>query len=222
VIVSHSRHFIFVKCRKTASTSLEREIVPQLSPEDVWTPISSPKRDGNNHHSAWPVDWLSARNKRFSDFIGRNSPLHWRFFHDHIAAARISNMIPGQQFQAYYKFCFDRNPWDFVVSLFHQKSAKGRFRGEFDRFLYEFPIEPNWMLYTIDDVPVVDRVYRYEEIDNAIVDIGARLGLNLDMRRRDKENFRASKDYRPFYSQSSRDHVASRWSRAIALLDYDF
>jgi hypothetical protein len=32
MIISHSRRFIFVKCRKTASTSLEREIVPQLSP----------------------------------------------------------------------------------------------------------------------------------------------------------------------------------------------
>ena len=222
MIVSHSRRFIFVKCRKTASTSLEREIVPQLSPEDVWTPISSPKRDGNNHHSAWPVDWLSARNKWFSDFIGRNSPLHWRFFHDHIAAAHIANMIPVRQFQAYYKFCFDRNPWDFAVSLFHQKSAKGRFRGDFDRFLHEFPIEPNWMLYTIDDEPVVDRVYRYEDIDAAVADISDRLDLNVDMRRKEKENFRASKDYRHFYSQSSRDHVASRWSRAIELLHYDF
>ena len=222
MIVSHSRQFIFVKCRKTASTSLERELVPQLSQQDVWTPISSPKRDGNNHYSAWPVDWLSARNKWFSDFIGRNSPLHWRFFHDHIAAARIANLIPAEQFKAYFKFCFDRNPWDFVVSLFHQKTAKGRFHGDFDRFLHEFPIEPNWMLYTIDDEPVVDRVYRYEELDLAVADISCRLGLDLNMRQRDKEQFRAGKDYRPFYSQSSRDHVARRWSRAIALLRYDF
>lgn len=222
MIISHSRRFIFVKCRKTASTSLERAIVPQLSPQDVWTPISSPRRDGNNHSSAWPVDWLSARSKRFSDYIGRNSRLHWRFYHDHIAAARIAELLPGAEYQAYHKFCFDRNPWDFVVSLYHQRTAKGRFTGDFDRFLHEFPIEPNWALYTIDDELVVDRVYRYEEIDSATADIGARLDLKLHMLQRDKEHYRADKDYRSFYSQSSRDQVARRWSRTIALLRYDF
>lgn len=222
MIISHSRRFIFVKCRKTASTSLEREIVPQLSSHDVWTPISSPRREGNNHYSAWPVDWLSARSKGFSDYIGRNSRLHWRFYHDHIAAARIARLLPREQYQAYHKFCFDRNPWDFVVSLYHQRAAKGKFKGEFDRFLYEFPIEPNWRLYTIDDEPVVDRVYRYEDMDLAIADIGTRLDLQLNMLRRDKQHYRADKDYRPFYSQSSRDHVAQRWARTISLLQYDF
>jgi hypothetical protein len=222
MIISHSRRFIFVKCRKTASTSLEREIVPQLSPQDVWTPISSPSRDGQNHYSAWPIDWLSARSKRFSDYIGRNSRLHWRFYHDHIAAARIATLLPGEQYRDYYKFCFDRNPWDFVVSLFHQRTAKGKFKGDFDRFLYEYPVEPNWLLYTIDDEIVVDHVYRYEDMDSAAADISARLDVQLHMLQRDKEQYRADKDYRPFYSQSSRDHVAHRWDRTIALLQYDF
>ena len=222
MIISHSRRFIFVKCRKTASTSLEREIVPQLSSHDVWTPISSPRREGNKHYSAWPVDWLAARSKGFSDYIGRNSRLHWRFYHDHIAVARIARLLPRELYQAYHKFCFDRNPWDFVVSLYHQRSAKGKFKGDFDRFLYEFPIEPNWQLYTIDDELVVDRVYRYEDMDSAIADIAGRLDLQLSMLRRDKQHYRADKDYRPFYSQSSRDHVAQRWARTIALLQYDF
>jgi hypothetical protein len=101
MIISHSRRFIFVKCRKTASTSLEREIVPQLSSHDVWTPISSPRREGNNHYSAWPVDWLAARSKGFSDYIGRNSRLHWRFYHDHIAAAHIARLLPREQYDTY-------------------------------------------------------------------------------------------------------------------------
>lgn len=222
MIISHSRRFIFVKCRKTASTSLERAMVPQLAPEDIWTPISSPRRDGNNHYSAWPVDWLAARSKWFSDHIGRNSRLHWRFYHDHIAAARIAGLLPGDRFRTYHKFCFDRNPWDFVVSLFHQRTAKGRFHGDFDRFLNEFPIEPNWALYTLDDRPVVDVVYRYEDLGAALTDIATRLQLDMPVLQRDKDRYRAEKDYRPFYSQSSRDHVAQRWARTIALLGYDF
>ena len=222
MIISHSRRFIFVKCRKTASTSLEREIVPQLCQQDIWTPISSPKRDGNNHFRASPVDWLSARSKRFSDYIGRNSRLHWRFYHDHIAAAHIARLLPPDQFRAYHKFCFDRNPWDFVVSLYHQRTAKKRFTGDFDRFLHEFPIEPNWALYTIDDELVVDLVYRYEDMDAAAAEIGTRLGLKLHMLQRDKQHYRSDKEYRSFYSQSSRDLVAERWARTIALLQYDF
>jgi hypothetical protein len=222
MIISHSRRFIFVKCRKTASTSLEREIVPQLGVQDIWTPISSPSRDGHNHYSAWPIDWMSARSKRFSDSIGRNSRLHWRFYHDHIAAARIAALLPGEQYRAYYKFCFDRNPWDFIVSLFHQRTAKGRFKGDFDCFLYEYPVEPNWLLYTIDDELVVDRVYRYEDMDSAVAEISAQLDVQLHMLQRDKQHYRTDKAYRPFYSQSSRDHVAQRWNRTIALLHYDF
>lgn len=222
MIISHSRRFIFVKSRKTASTSLERELVPQLGPQDIWTPISSPTRDGNNHYSAWPVDWLSARSKRFSDYIGRNSRLHWRFYHDHIAVARIARLLPGEYYHAYHKFCFDRNPWDFVVSLYHQRRAQGKFVSDFDRFLYEFPIEPNWNLYTIDDDVVVDRVYRYEELASSIAEISGRLGLKLRMVERDNADFRTDSDYRSFYSQSSRDHVAERWARTISLLQYDF
>jgi hypothetical protein len=104
----------------------------------------------------------------------------------------------------------------------HQRAAKGRFSGDFDRFLYEFPIEPNWRLYTIDDEPAVDRIYRYEDMDSSIADISFRLKLQLHMLQRDKEHYRTDKDYRPFYSQSSRDHVAQRWARTISLLQYDF
>jgi hypothetical protein len=59
-------------------------------------------------------------------------------------------------------------------------------------------------------------------MDSAVAEIGARHGLELRMLRRDKQHYRADKDYRPFYSQSSRDHVAQRWARTITLLHYDF
>lgn len=222
MIVSHSRQFIFVKCRKTASTSLEREIVPQLTCRDIWTPISSPKRQGHNHHSAWPIDWLSAKSQWFSDLIGRDSPLHWRFFHDHIAAAHIARLLPRDIYRSYYKFCFDRNPWDFAVSLFHQKTTKRRFRHDFDRFLHEFPIQPNWQLYTENDQIIVDRVFRYEEINSAVAEIATRLSLKLNLRAEDKGSYRKNKDYRSFYSQSSRDYVAERWKQPIAFLGYEF
>ena len=42
MIISHSRRFILVKSRKTASTSLQRAIVPQLEARDIWTPVSIP------------------------------------------------------------------------------------------------------------------------------------------------------------------------------------
>lgn len=225
MIISHSRRFILVKSRKAASTSLERAIIPQLGPADIYTPISIPPLPGQNYYSLWPVDYLTAKWEPFRDLVGRDSPLHHRFFFDHMPLAKIRRKLPAAQFGAYRKYAFDRNPWDFLVSFYHYRRRKGEVANwDFDRFLNEFPVIPNWDLYTENGEVIADRVFRFEDLPDALREIAAETGLVLGDLPRDKGSFRSDRDrdYRSFYTASSRDLVAVRYAKTIALLGYAF
>ncbi|MEI7597804.1 MAG: hypothetical protein WCJ41_00645 [Aestuariivirga sp.] len=223
MIISHSRRFILVKSRKTASTSIERAIIPQLDGNDIWTPISIPPVAGRNYYSAWPIDLMTAKLEWFRDLVGRDSVLHRRFFFDHMPLARARPMLPAAQFGSYRKYAFDRNPWDFLVSLYFFSRRKPPVAGwDFDRFLHEYPVVQNRSLYTEDDVVIADRVFRFEELAGALGEISAETGLSFASLPEDKRSYRGGTDYRSHYSASSRDLVAERWADTIALLGYDF
>ena len=223
MIISHSKRFILVKSRKTASTSIERAIIPQLGREDIWTPISLPQLAGQNYYSYWPADLLTAKWHRFRDWIGKDSLLQYRYYYDHMPIRRIKRTLSAARWLEYRKYAFDRNPWDVLVSYYFYRRRKGEVASwDFDRFLHEMPIEQNWCLYTENDCILVDKVFRFEELTSALQDIEAETGLVLGALPDDKRGYRAENDYRSFYSPSSRDFVAARWKKTIDLLGYDF
>lgn len=223
MIISHSRHFILVKSRKTASTSVERAIIPQLAPGDVWTPISIPPMDGRNYYSRWPVDWLTAKWSVFRDLAGRDSVFHHRFYFDHMPLASIRSHMPAAEFAAYRKYAFDRNPWDFLVSFYFFCRRKPPVSDwDFDRFLNEYPVVPNKDLYSERGQVLADRVFRFEELGDGLRTIAAETGLGFEALPDDKRGYRGDHKYRSFYSATSRDMVAERFASTIALLGYDF
>ena len=223
MIISHSRRFILVKSRKAASTSVERAIIPQLDPGDVWTPISIPPMAGRNYYSAWPVDWLTAKWSVFRDIAGRDSMFHHRFYFDHMPLAKIRRTLPAEHFTAYRKYAFDRNPWDFLVSLYFYRRRKPPVSGwDFERFLHDYPVIPTWDLYSEGGKVLADRVFRFEELGEGLREIAAETGLSFEALPDDKRDYRADREYRSFYSASSRDLVAERFASTIALLGYDF
>lgn len=222
MILSHSHRFIFVKTRKTASTSLERALIPHLGPEDVWTPISLPAVEGQNYYSLWPADMLTAKWFRAREWLGREHWLHYRYAHDHMAIRKIRRWLPTASFQTYWKFAFDRNPWDFSVSLWFYLRRKSRFKLDFDEFLHDYPVIPNWDLYTEDGMVVVDRVFRFEELNAGVKQIEAKTGFSIGVLPTDKSGYREGRNYRSFYTPWSRDLVATRYNKTIKFLEYEF
>ena len=217
MIISHSRKFVFIKTRKTASTSVEHFLHASLNSRDIWTPLSNPRTPGHRYYSAWPPDWLAAKSSRFRRFIGKRSPLYRRYLADHSPILAALPLIGPD----YFKFCFDRNPWDFVVSLYFHQKAKGR-TSDFDEFVFNIPFVQNWTLYTIDDRPAVDAVYRYEDLGDSLKKVSERLGLVDAPLPAHKTTHRTEIGYRQYYSQRTRDEVAARWAKTIAYLRYDF
>ena len=138
-------------------------------------------------------------------------------------ATRIARMMPAKPFASYTKFCFDRNPWDFAVSLYFYMRRKGDVaKWDFDRFLHEIPVPQNWQLYTRDNKVMVDKVYRFEDLQTSLQEISSFTGLSFAGLSHDKRSYRPDNDYRAQYSQSSRDYVAEKWKQTIDLLGYDF
>lgn len=223
MIVSHSRQFIFIKCRKTASTSVERFLHASLCPDDIWTPLSNPVTEGNNYYTAWPVNRLASSSSVLRRLLGKRRFLKRATFADHAGIADLEQVLGGDLVNTYFKFCFDRNPWDFAVSLYFHHRCKGRLQAvDFDEFVFTYPIRQNSSLYSMGRKVAVDAVFRYEELEERLSELCQRLQLKPAALPADKNHRRPPGHYRQYYSQASRDEVAKRWHDTIRLLNYDF
>lgn len=230
MIVSHEHKFIFLKTRKTASTSVElflhrytgeQDIVTPLTPSDLTRSFGHQPR--NHIRPAFPLDPRPR--------IGR----HWRLegfksvdFHDHIDAATVRRYVGDRIWRSYFKFTFERNVYDRQVSFYHyrtQSPLKKLLWPDFKSFLRTFPSPrvDNFQIYTIDGEVAVDFVGRYESLIDDLRGIMARLGLPMGGELPSaKADIRPRVGYRDYYDEESRSLVESWYPGEIALLGHSF
>lgn len=200
MIISHRYRFIFVKTIKTAGTSIEVYLSPHCGGQDILTPVQP------------PVEGHEPRN------AGR--------FYNHFSAWGIRQVVPPELWQDYFKFCVERNPWDKTVSDYCM--ARYRAGGElaFGDYLARGRLPGSWELYTDEDNSMlVDRVLRWESLDEELGDVFARLGVpwggSLDVRA--KSGYRPpGSHYREWYEPDQRDLVARTFAREIDAFGYEF
>lgn len=101
-----------------------------------------------------------------------------KHYRTHAWATEIQSYLDSEVWETYFKFCFERNPWDRVVSGYYWK-----YRTE-DRPPISDYVQSGQMnelkgydLYTEKSEIVVDRVFRYEDMPNALREIGKILDL---------------------------------------------
>jgi hypothetical protein len=128
---------------------------------------------------------------------------------------------------SYFKFCFERNPWDKTVSDFYW-SGGTRIYGSLESFLHsEKPSSrSDFDLYSIHGIVAVDRVYKYEEMDQALIEISTRLGLEgtislPDYRAKGETRVRNA-HYREILTSQEAAIVAIKFAREIRLMGYEF
>lgn len=160
MIVSHKHRFIFIKTRKTAGTSLEVALSGLCGPEDIVTEVRP------------PVPGHIPRNH--SGFSGHNK------------SSDIKSQLPDEQWDKYFKFCFERNSYDKSISAYKWRRTQSGFKDSFtvfciksawnlfskknrlpcrlrfDEKIYELPVDKYH--YTIDGSFSVDFVGRFENI----------------------------------------------------------
>jgi hypothetical protein len=229
LIVSHRHRFLFVKTKKTAGTSLEIALSGICGPEDVITPISPPD-EAERRRLGYPgpqnLQPAPARGRALEivrRLRGRATPR----FRNHMPAVAIRRLVPQAVWDGYFKFCFERNPWDRALSLYHWLGGERRFGSlaEFLRSGVERPFS-NYDRYSIDGVVALDRVYRYEELEEALADVSRRLSLPAPLSlpaHRAKGTSRADRrPYRDLIGPAEREWIEVVCAREIRLLDYRF
>jgi hypothetical protein len=230
VIICHKYKFIFLKTNKTAGTSIEIALSKFCDSDDIITPISpddeamrsSLGHRGPQHHLSSPWEY----NPRDLALLALKGKKKLRYY-NHISAAEVSKKIGPEIWDSYYKFCFERNPWDRVVSLYFWKHSSEP-RPSLSEFLAAKP--PRILkqrgidLYTINGRIAVDRVCRFESLTDDLEAVRLHLGIpeKLDLPRA-KSHFRKVKgNYRDMYNDIDRERVAELFADEIKLFGYQF
>jgi hypothetical protein len=213
MIISHKHKFIFIKTSKTAGTSLEITLSAICGREDVVTTISL----------------IDEKARLEMGIYGpRNFDTDPNFtFRTHATALEIKQHVAPEIWNTYFKFCFERNPWDKVISHYYwQKRNK------------HYPTLQHYLdagelhnikgvdHYTIDGEVAVDEIYRYEELDSALAHISQKLGLTQPLQMpayKAKSQYRdRSLPYRQMFSPAQAKQVADFFVRETKLLSYMF
>lgn len=231
MILSHAHKFIYIKTYKTGSTSVEAALSTVCGPDDVLTEASEPLRGvrqkpAQNYRIDHPE---KPRRPLWKSLLGRPER-HYHpsiGYYEHMPAWRVRTYAGEAVWRRYFKFSFERNPWDRQVSWYHYKTKslplprKPTFEA-FNRDRRRAFVE-NWDLYTIDNAIGLDFVGRYESLDadfkRVLVEIGLTGAVELP-RTNISQGRRGS--YRDVYSTESRDLVAGWYAPEIRHFGYTF
>ncbi|MGH6987535.1 MAG: hypothetical protein ACRED9_11945 [Caulobacteraceae bacterium] len=144
VIISHERHFIFIKTYKTAGASIEAYLSAHCGPGDVLTPAEPP----------------------VAGHVARNQGE----FYNHIPAHKVRAAVGEEIGREYTTLCVERNPRDKFISYYFKLRNPPR-RGRhttliMDDYLEAGPFPLNAPLYTdaAGEKIIVDRVMQYKNL----------------------------------------------------------
>jgi len=227
MIVSHEHRFIFIKTAKTAGSSIEEALKPLCGPDDI---IARTLRS-SKHPPAGSDNFRRGLGKLGIPVpagIARHMP-QLAGFYPHMPARHVRTLIGPEIWDSYFKFTVERNPWDRQISLYYYRYHKRKNAPSFEETLspwfstFHASRMRNWYGYTVDDRIIVDRIIRFENLDNDFNEISRQLGLgDLSLPHANSGPRRERAHYRDYYTPRTRDTVANWYAREIKALGYSF
>lgn len=238
MILSHKYRYIFLKTNKTAGTSIEIALSKFCGADDIISPIeptdekirrSLGYRGPQNHHPV-PLTEYGPRD------LGRLVVRGWRRsrFYNHMSAREIVDLVGWEIWDSYYKFCFERNPCDRLVSYYYWQNRKKswwprrrkRYATMADFLDSDAPrILKRWGidLYSLDGRVAADRVCLYENLEAELEALTERLGLpeKLDLPRTKSAHRKDRRDPGEVLTAPERDKVRELFQDEIAMYGYE-
>lgn len=181
MIVSHKYKFIFLKTRKTAGTGVEIGLSQFCGPSDIVTPI--PHQDEElrkNSGFKGPQNcFIPLGNYSKADRLGLLKTCRRKKYYDHMTAAELRQALGEEIWGSYYKFCFERNPYDKAISRYFLTTRNLERRPSIEEYLEktESGILSNWAIYAIKNKIAVDFIGKYEQLTDDLKVLSARIGL---------------------------------------------
>lgn len=226
MIISHRHRFIFLRTRKTAGTSIGIALTRYCGPDDVVTPDSPADERirasvaGPARNFRRPARISEVRARDFRSLLRGRWPerqLYW----NHMPARLVRDHVGRDVWDAYFKFCFVRNPWAQAVSMHRWAVAQGQSISFSESIERPLPI-PNWKVYTIRDEIAVDFVGRYERLTEDLAEALRRVGIDYDGWLPDAKRPATSADYRDAYTPELVEAVRRRHALEIERFGYEF
>ena len=208
MIISHSHRFIFVRCRKTASTATEIHLSRYVGETDVVTSFCERDEQVRVASGGQPP---------------QNTNQQDEAFFNHMPAEEIQRLVGDQIWSNYFRFCFERNPWEKAISLyFHRYRTEPRI--SFDDFLDSGEVldARNIGLYTINGQVVVNFIGRYEYLDFDLRYACKKIGIpSPEVLPKVKAQFRTDRrSYLEFLTLNQRQRIRQMFRDEIELLHY--
>lgn len=234
MIISHKYKFIFIKTTKTAGTSTEIALSKHCGDKDILTPLGGgDERDKND------ADYRGAQNylappwayDRYdvAQFLLPKPNKHRRKlkYNNHMSAEKVKDNIGDEIWDSYYKFCFERNPWDRFISFYYWRCKKMP-RPTIDEFISTGVASSlkkmGYNKYTIGGQVAVDKVCRFENITDELENIRQHLGIPepLVLPYAKSQHRKDKRSYRDILNEEQKEIIADTSRDVINLMGYEF
>lgn len=193
MIISHQHKFIFVKTRKTAGSSIEKYLVPYLGKDDICT--------GSEADNTPRLNTTETDGHRGYKWISNNYPDEW---------------------EHYFKFAVDRNPWDKLVSAyyFYKQRKPKKVKDGFSSFVQSATDLNDWNMYASNSIKV-DKLINYDTLHTSFLELPIPYNNEL-LRTFVKADTSREKDYTKMYTEETIQIVSNRYDNVIKHFEYKF
>jgi hypothetical protein len=235
MIVSHQHRFIYIKTKKTASSSIEAALSTVCGPDDIITPTTEEVTDafeGERNAQNFRLDHPLVPKRPLIKRLLRRPERYYHpsiGYYEHMPAWRVKAYLGDKTWNSYFKFTFERNPWDRQVSWYKYKTRKLDRKPSFGDFMANTrrAFVNNYELYSIGGEVVLDHVGRYESLASEFEAAMEKLGLAGRVKlpvlnTTAKPAAAGAAPYRGFYDERLRDTVADWYGREIKAFGYEY
>lgn len=240
MIISHRHRFIFIKTRKTAGTSVEKALAALCGDEDVLTRdvIRALNKDELKGHARN----YDGRTNPVPEMLMHLSPVAWARilrdcwkrprFYNHMRASSVMARTAATVWRDYYKFCFERNPWDKCVSYYYWMHRGETLGGDVNAYLEAKPLTEtvdqhypcDWDRYALGDRILLNKVYDFNDVEAGLRDALTHSGVSrsiidrLDVPRLKSQYRNPTDDIR--LSKRTVETIRHRFRREIRYFGY--
>ena len=183
MLISHKYKAIFIKTTKTGGSSFEFAFRKFMDGKDIVVPMGHNEelRKAGLVEKANVAVPLSYYN--IVDWYKLFSRAETKKYREHMTAQEVKGTINSKIWDNYFKFCIERNPLEKVKSRYYWTGIKTGLSLN-DYAVQNSHIDSDSFRYSSRGKVIVDKVYKYEEMNLWLPELQKKLGLpdKIDMK----------------------------------------
>lgn len=149
-------------------------------------------------------------------------------YYEHMPASFVKKHLDDEIWNNYFKFCFERNPYDKAISSYYWNNRNASNPPNISDYIKNLKDRPlnrplsSWYIYSINNEIAVDFVGRFENMEDDLSYIKQKIGLPEDIKLpKTKHNYRKDKGhYSELLDDEARSRIEKICSRELKAFSY--